>query len=454
MIVTETPYASQAGLEILRAGGSAVDAAIAAQMVLTLVEPQSSGLGGGAFMLTAEKDGTIAVTTAARWRPRARAPACSSTRPATRATFPDVVHGGLSVGVPGDVAMLARAHREHGRCPGRDCSSPRSGWQNAASRCRGAWPRRCDSGHRHGNDAGARAVLSCRRHALGRRRSVEEPGLCTLAAAIAQKGADAFYKGAIASEIARAVTHAPRNAVVMTRADLANYRVQVRKPVCGTYRRYRVCSAPPPAGGVVVLEILALMNRFPSAQLQPDTLSEIHLIVGGTTPRLCRSRALAGRSALRAPADARPVRCRLRAQRRETDRSCARSWARPRGHPPMKHECSTTRPQRRCPKHGTSHLSIVDDRGEVVSMTTTVEAGFGSYLTVGGFMLNNQLTDFSFVPTDAGRAVANAPAAHKRPLSSMSPVSRLRTRRQIVCRDRFARRPQHHCVTWRKRLRR
>ena len=398
MIVTANPYASQAGLEMLRAGGSAVDAAIAAQAVLGLVEPQSSGIGGGAFMLLAEKTGALAGYDGREVAPASANPRMFLDAQGKPRGFMDAVVGGLSVGVPGNIAMLAKAHAAHGRLPWARLFQPAIKLATNGFKVppRLAAELRSESGV--GDMPGTRALYF---HADGtpvaEGELLKNPAYAETLRQIAHGGADTFYKGRIADAIVAAVTHAPRNPTVMTRADLANYRALDRTPLCGTYRRYRVCSMPPPAGGVVMLQILALVQHLPQAQLQPNTVSEIHLV--SQAQRLAyadRARWLGDPAFVTPPTlgllDAAYVAARAKLIDPARDMGTAAA-----GTPPMRQTLDYA-PQRSPVGAGTSHLSIVDDRGEVVSMTTTVESPFGSYLTAGGFILNNQLTDFSFDP--------------------------------------------------------
>jgi gamma-glutamyltranspeptidase/glutathione hydrolase len=250
---------------------------------------------------------------------------------------------------------------------------------------------------------------------------LKNPELAATLRLIAKSGPKAFYSGAIAQHIVDAVQHAPVNPGGMTLADLAGYHAVERPAVCGEYRMYRLCSmGPPSSGGVAVLQILGMLERFPSAQLQPNSLSEVHLftqasrlafadramylgdpdVINVPVAGLLDKTYLAQRSALIDPAK---------------DMGTAAA-----GTPPQKH--ADYAPQKSQQLPGTSHLSVVDDRGQVVTMTMTVEFVFGSEIMANGFFLNNELTDFSFDPVRDGKPVANAPAPGKRPMSAMSPT--------------------------------
>jgi gamma-glutamyltranspeptidase/glutathione hydrolase len=423
MIAVATPYAAQAGLEMLRAHGSAVDAAIAAQLVLTLVEPESSGIGGGAFVLLYDP----AKKQVTSFDGREIAPASAtpsmfldaSSKP--RAHF-DAIPGGLSVGVPGVIAMLELAHKRYGRLPWAKLFGPAIAL--------------ADKGFPVGRKLAATLkafpqmaqMPDVKRYfykpdgtPLGEGEILKNPELAKTLRAIAQNGAQAFYSGPIAQSIVDAVQHAPVNPGGMTLADLASYRPRELPPVCGTYRGYRLCSmGPPSSGGVGVIQILSMLQHFPSKSVVPGTLLGTHLFTQASRLAFAdRAKYLGDTSFVDVPlagllddgylAD--------RAKLIDPNKDMGMAEA---GTPPEKH--AEYAPQRTPQLPGTSHMSIVDDHGEVVSMTTTVEFVFGSETMASGFFLNNQLTDFSFEPTRNGVPVANAPAPGKRPLSAMSPT--------------------------------
>ena len=425
MIAAANPYASQAGLDMLRAGGSAVDAAIAAQLVLTLVEPESSGIGGGTFMIlwdpakkhvtsfdgreTAPASATPGMFLDAQGQPRGHM---------------DVIPGGLSVGVPGAIAMLELAHRKYGRLPWAKLFEPAI--------------RLAQNGFPVGRKLAAtlRAFPQMARMPdikayfykpdgtpLAQGEILKNPELAATLKAIAQGGAKAFYTGAIAAAIVDKVNHAPVNPGGMKLADLAGYEAKERAPVCGVYRAYRLCSmAPPSSGGVSVLQILGMLARFPEKDLQPDTLSEIHLFSEASRLAFAdRAKYVGDPDAVHVPVAALLDKAYL-AQRSALIDPAHDMGTAEAGTPPIKHAALDFAPQRTPQLPGTSHLVVVDDRGQVVSMTMTVEFVFGSEMMAKGFFLNNELTDFSFEPERDGKPVANAPAPGKRPMSAMAPT--------------------------------
>lgn len=421
MVAAANPYAAKAALEMLRQGGSAVDAAIAAQMVLTLVEPESSGLGGGAFMLL--WDPTTGKLTSFDGRETAPATATpdmfldATGKP--RAHF-DAIRGGLSVGVPGVVAMLELAHRKYGKLPWAKLFAP------AIALARNGVP----VGHKLAATLRAYpqivAMPDVKRYftkpdgtLYNEGDLLTNPDLAAALKTIAKGGARAFYSGRIARDIVGKVQQALVNPGGMTLADLAHYRAKERLPVCGAYRGERIClMGPPSSGGIAVLQILEMLERFSPKELTPNSLGEVHLFSQASRLAFADRAVYSGDPAfVRVPLPGLLDRHYLRARARLIDPTRDMGEAAP-GSPPG----ARFAPQIPHELHGTSHMSIVDGAGEVVSMTTTVEFVFGSEMMADGFFLNNELTDFSFVPTRDGKPVANAPAPGKRPMSAMAPA--------------------------------
>ena len=337
----------------------------------------------------------------------------------------DVIPGGLSVGVPGTVAVLAMAHKAHGRLPWARLFEPAIRLAEQGFVVQPRLARELDQGReRYGSMPGLRALFfNADGTPVRTGQILRNPELAATLREIAEKGPDAFYRGATADKIVQAVANAPRNRAVMTRADVAAYLAKSREPLCGMYRRYRICGVPPSTSGTVtVLQILALLERFPSAQLQPSTLSTVHLVSEASHLAYAdRDRWIGDPDFVSVPLqgllDRGYIQTRSRLINPEHSMGIAQA-----GTPPMKQGVIEYAPQPQQVEHGTSHLSAVDDRGQVVSMTTTIEAGFGAQITAGGFVLNNELTDFAFDPVIDGQPVANAPGPGKRPVSSQSPV--------------------------------
>lgn len=423
MIAAANPYAAKAGLEMLHEGGSAVDAAIAAQMVLTLVEPESSGLGGGAFLVLYDPK-TKKVTT---FDGRETAPASATSdmflgpdgkpRPKSQ-----VIPGGLSVGVPGVVAMLEMAHKKYGRLPWAKLFAPAI---KLAADGFPVGPKLARTIVEEKDAAQMPDIKHYFYHADGtplhEGEILKDPPLADALRAIAAHGSRAFYYGQIAAAIVNAVQHAPVNPGGMTLADLANYRAVERDPVCGSYRGNRICSmGPPSSGGVAILQVLEMLERFPSSDLQPESLSFVHLFAEANRLAFAdRAKYLGDPGFVRVPVQGLLDHNYLAARSQLIDPAHDMGTAQAGTLPNLPFDYA---PQRTPQRHGTSHLSVVDVRGEVVSMTTTIESGFGAMVMAKGFLLNNELTDFSLEPMIDGKPVADAPEPGKRPMSAMAPA--------------------------------
>ncbi|WP_043364533.1 gamma-glutamyltransferase [Belnapia sp. F-4-1] len=420
MVVAAHPMASAAGLAMLRAGGNAVDAAIATQAMLTLVEPQASGIGGGALMLHWD----AAARRLATWDGRETAPAAASPslflRDGQPMGFHEAAVGGRAVGVPGVLRMLEAVHKRQGRLPWAQLFAPAIAAAEAgfAVTPRLAAQIAADA-ERLRRDPQARAYFLPENKPLAEGARLRNPALAATLRAIAEQGADALHRGPIAAEIAAAVRgHA--NPGLLTTDDLAGYAPVERQPVCGPYRGFTVCSMPPPSsGGVAVLQILAMLSHQ-DMQLDPRSLDAAHLL--GEAGRIAfadRNRYLADTDHVAVPVRGLldPTYLAIRAQL--IDRDHALATPRP-GNPPWQGGAplASQPPQ---PEHGTSHISVVDAAGNAVALTTTIEDVFGARVMVRGFLLNNELTDFSFLPEIDGRPIANRVGPAKRPRSSMSP---------------------------------
>jgi gamma-glutamyltranspeptidase/glutathione hydrolase len=423
MVAAGHPLAAAAGRDVLREGGSAVDAAIAVQMVLTLVEPQSSGIGGGALLL--HFDGGSGRLSA--WDGREAAPAAAGPdlflRDGRPMPFMEAVVGGRAVGVPGTVAMLAAAHRDHGKLPWPRliASAIRLAEEGFPISERLARDIAADADTLRRDPAAAAYFFTPDGSPLPAGHRLRNPALAATLRAIAERGAQALAQGPVAEAILAAVTGHATNPGVMVATDLATYAPRRREALCTGYRRWRVCGFPPPSsGGIAVAQILGLLGHMDMARLDPHGAEAAHLL--GESGRL----AFADRNAYVADPDFVSVPTRgltdpgyltVRAQLLDRDRAIAAPRA---GNPPWRETRFAPQPQDF--ETGTSHVSIVDAQGDAVSMTTTIEALFGARLMAAGFMLNNELTDFSFVPEANGRPVANRAEGGKRPRSSMSPT--------------------------------
>ncbi len=417
------PRAEEAGRAVLRAGGNATDAAIAVMLALTVVEPQSSGIGGGGFMVRGTADGSVTTYDGRETAPAGATPDWFLRPDGTVPPFGESVKSGLSVGVPGNIALAAKAHAAHGKLPWAKLFEPaialaRQGFRInprlrgslESTRDRAAWTA---EGRRLFFDAAGNP------HPVG--HLVVNEDLARTFEAVAAAGPDAFYQGARATELAQTVAAATPRPGAMTAADVARYVAKERAPVCGAYRRHRICGmGPPSSGGIAVIQMLGQLERFDLAALGAQSPTAWHLFA--ESQRL----AYADRELYIADSDFVPVpvaglidpgyiaqRSALIAPDR---RMATVAPGKPAG------TVTAFADGDEGPESGTSHFSAVDSAGTMVSYTSTVESGFGSGLMAHGFYLNNELTDFSRTPTVNGRPVANRVEGGKRPRSSMAPM--------------------------------
>jgi len=428
LVSAANPHASRAGAEILAAGGSAVDAAIAVQLVLTLVEPQASGIGGGAFMLYFDQEGgDLHVYDGREIAPASATPDLFLDEDGAPLGFLDAIVGGRSVGVPGVVAMLAQAHARHGVLPWAKLFDPAIALSEDGFDVSPRLHRMIDVMPRLDVDPAMRDYLFLEgKTPLPVGHRLRNPEYARTLRLLADNGPDAFYRGEIAQAIVAAVSEAPAAPRPMTLEDLANYRAVKRDELCGRYRQFTVCGMrPPSSGGVTVLQILGMLETFDMAALEPGSAEATHLLIEASRLAYAdRNLYLGDTDFVPAPIDAMLNAEYLAARATLIDFDAAME-APAAGNPEafVSGEDGTEFAPGLSPQPpSTSHFSIIDPRGNAVSMTTSVEAPFGSHLMAGGFVLNNQLTDFSFIPEVDGLPVANAVAPGKRPRSSMSPT--------------------------------
>ncbi|HYD15322.1 MAG TPA: gamma-glutamyltransferase family protein, partial [Hyphomicrobium sp.] len=403
LISTANTLASEAGREILRAGGSAIDAAIAAQLVLGLVEPQSSGLGGGAFLLHWDESRKTLETYDGRETAPAAATPDRFMKEGKPLDFDFAVRSGLSVGTPGIPRLIEEAHKRHGKLPWAKLFEPaiklaRDGFEVSTRlyfllRWFGTEGLSPAARHYFFDGTGSPFPIGY---------LLKNPDYAATLEALAKDGADAFYSGPIADAIVAAVKGAPNASGDLSLADLAGYKVVERPPLCIDYRAHRVCGmGPPSSGGMAIAQSLKLIEPFDVGK-GPDAAmrtSAMHLIV--EAERL----AYADRNRYVADPDFVPVPPGLldpdylasRSSLINPGKAMAKAEA---GVPPdaAKRAFGIDGTYERA---GTSHLSVIDADGNAVALTTTIEGPFGSGLYAAGFLLNNQLTDFSFRPEDA-----------------------------------------------------
>lgn len=423
MVSAADPRAAEAGAAMLRQGGSATDAAIATMLALTVVEPQSSGIGGGGLYLHTDRQGRVETIDGRETAPAAASPAWF-VKDGKQLFYPDAVPGGTSVGVPGNIALAAKAHHAHGRLPWARLFAPaialaRDGFEVTP---------RLHNALKAANYAAAfteegRALyFGADGEPLPVGTRIRNPALAAMLGAIAAQGPKAFYAGANPKAIVARVTTAPRNPAPMTETDIGSYQAKDRAPVCAKYRIYRICGmGPPSSGATTVLATLGQLERFDLHGLGKTSVVAWHLIAESqrlayadrarysadadfvTVPvaGMIDRKYLAARSALIDPGKTMPS---VSAGTPPGAETLARADA------PYAEE------------RGTSHIAVVDRAGSAVSYTSTIESAFGSGLMVSGYFLNNELTDFDMQAQQGGRLVANRPDSGKRPRSSMSPT--------------------------------
>ena len=417
------PRAEAAGMAMLKRGGSATDAAIATMLALTVVEPQSSGIGGGGFLVRGAADGSVETVDGRETAPMGATPDWFLNADGSVPPFMESVLSGLSVGVPGNIALAAEAHGRHGKLPWAVLFEPaiklaRDGFAINVRLAQSL----TQSSDRAASSAGGRALFyDGQNRPLPAGTLVRNPDLARTFEAIAERGPEAFYRGPIAREIAETVASATPRPAPMTEADIAAYEAKLRDGVCGLYRGYRVCGmGPPSSGGVAVLQILGQLERFDLRALGLGNPVTWHLFL--ESQRLAyadRELYLADSDFVSVPVAGLIDRAYLaeRSALISPDTTMAEALPGvPRG--AQSALADGDEPEER----GTSHIAAVDAMGTMISYTSTIEGAFGSGLTANGFYLNNELTDSSRSPTVDGKPVANRVEPGKRPRSSMAPT--------------------------------
>ncbi|MBN8814083.1 MAG: gamma-glutamyltransferase [Sphingomonas sp.] len=422
VVSSADPRASAAGQEILRKGGSAADAAMAMMLALTVVEPQSSGIGGGGlFVYNDGKTGMVSTVDGRETAPMAATPQRFVGPDGKALPFIKAFPGGKSVGVPGNIRLMAMAHARWGKLPWKDLFAPAIRLAEEGfvvnDRLNGSiamvsplWK----------DFPAAAALYLPGGKPLPVGTTFKNPELAALLKKLADQGPEAFYSGANAQAIVDAATGSSVAPSDMTLADLAAYRAKERPPVCGTYRTYKICGmGPPSSGATTVLGILGMLERFDMKKLGKDSPVAWHLI--GEAMELAyadREKYLGDGDFIDVPVAGLIDRAYLKSRSKliSPTRTLAKYEA---GTPPGAPQ-RTAAVQNEVP--GTTHFVAIDSDGNIVSMTSTVEGPFGSQLLANGFVLNNELTDFTLAPERDGKPVANRVEPGKRPLSSMSPT--------------------------------
>lgn len=421
MVVAPEPRAASVGRDILRRGGSAVDAAVAVQMVLTLVEAPETGIGGGGFLL--HRDAASGAMVMYDGRETAPAAARADRFRLVGQPMPKwlAVPTGLSVGVPGMLAMLEQAHAEHGRLPWSELIRPAVDMAREGVVMSPFLRSQIlsDPSLRLFHDTREQFLAPARRQPPRMRR----PELARLLERVAERGSRAFYRGAAARELVAAARERWPGGSDITPADLAGYEPRRREAVCGAYREWTVCGASPPSsGGVAIIQSLAMLERFAIGDMAPAGVEAVHLVAEASRLAFAdRAHFIGDPDRVRVPLTGLLNRDYL--ARRSALIDPERARARVHAGEPGGEAWARSRPAPRPDTgSGTSHTSIVDARGNSVSLTGSIEVPFGSRIMVNGHLLNNQLTDFDFDALPGGHESPNAVAGGKRPRSSMAPV--------------------------------
>ncbi|WP_087018249.1 gamma-glutamyltransferase [Thaumasiovibrio subtropicus] len=424
MVASANPLATEAGYAVLKKGGSAIDAMVAVQTMLGLVEPQSSGLGGGAFLVyyNAEKQ-QLTSYDGRETAPLAATPELFLDDKGQPLAFFDAVVGGRSVGTPGTVKLMADLHQQYGNQPWAELLQPalltaQQGFK-VSPRLAGAI---AADQKRLSRYPDTRAYFfTAEGQPLAEGHRLKNPDYAKTLTQLAKEGADAFYHGQIARDIVHRVQHADGNPGVLALRDFAAYEIKQRDVICAPYQQYEICGMGPPSSGALTIgQILGIVSQFDLKTLGPNNPISWQII--GDASRL----AFADRGNYMADTDFVPMpeglldpdylksRAALINQGKAlTDVSA--------GSPPWQTPVARqTLPAIELPS--TTHIVIIDAKGNIVSMTSTIENGFGSRLMSNGFLLNNELTDFAFAPVKTGHLIANRVEPGKRPRSSMAPT--------------------------------
>jgi gamma-glutamyltranspeptidase/glutathione hydrolase len=423
MVASAHPHATRAGVDILARGGNAVDAAIAVEMVLGVVEPESSGLGGGSFILYWQnKDRTLQSYDGRETAPTWVGDKSLSQVRKGSASFMQRVAGGKYVAVPGTVAVLKQIHDEHGKLPWSDL------FDHAIELAENGFE---VSPKLHMWVSSLPSVQTLPRikafltndgipHPVG--TIVQNRDLADSLRKVAAGGADAFYHGSLSEEISHAIRNAKINPVEFEAGNLKTYQAVRRDPVCGPYRDWKICSmGPPSSGGITLLQIMAMLEPQDMATLEPGSVEAVHLIAEASRLAFAdRNFYIADSDFVVVPVDGLLDPAYLAARATLIEKTASGSRALPGDLKSKQPPSNAGDDAEKLPS--TSHVSIIDGQGNAVSMTSSVGFAFGSSLMAGGFFLNNHLTDFAGPKVIEDRVVANGLEVAKRPRSSMSPT--------------------------------
>lgn len=421
MVAAANPHAVDAGYEILRRGGSAVDAAVAVQAMLGLVEPQSSGPGGGAFILYWDNEESKLYSIDAReTAPMDATESLFLDEEGNAPKWIDAVVGGRSVGTPGVIRGLELAHKRWGKA---DWSSLFSQTIELSKEGFEVSPRLAKLVEMEINP-GVKKMPAASNYffpngePLAAGSTLKNLDYANSLSLIAEQGADALYQGELAEKIVNAVQNSPIEPGVLSLKDLSQYKAKLREPVCSVYRQYQVCGmGPPSSGGITTLQTLGVLENFELGELEPNSEQFVHLFTQASRMAYAdRNQWIADPDFVEMPVEAMLDKTYLSSRADKiTENDMGKAKPGVQLQPGYEQDIAYELPN-------TSHVSIVDAEGNVLSMTTSIEMGFGSTVMAGGFLLNNQLTDFSLAPGDGKEKYANRVEAGKRPRSSMDPI--------------------------------
>ncbi|WP_322407404.1 gamma-glutamyltransferase [Idiomarina sp. PL1-037] len=421
MVAAANPHAVEAGYEVLKRGGSAVDAAIAVQAMLGLVEPQSSGPGGGAFILYWDNEENKLYSIDAReTAPMDATESLFLDEEGNAPKWIDAVVGGRSVGTPGVIRGLELAHKRWGKA---DWSSLFSQTIELSKQGFEVSPRLAKLVEMEINP-GVKKMPAASNYffpngePLKVGSTLKNPDYAKSLSLIAEQGADALYQGELAEKIVNAVQSSTIEPGVLSLKDLSQYKAKLREPVCSVYRQYQVCGmGPPSSGGITTLQTLGVLENFELGELKPNSEEFAHLFTQASRMAYAdRNQWIADPDFVEMPVEAMLDKTYLSSRADKiTEKDMGKAKPGIQLKPEYEQDIAYELPN-------TSHVSIVDAEGNVLSMTTSIEMGFGSTVMAGGFLLNNQLTDFSLAPGDGNEKYANRVEPGKRPRSSMDPI--------------------------------
>jgi len=423
MVASANPYATKAGLAMLEKGGSAVDAVIAAQMVLTLVEPQSSGIGGGTFILHwHEENKKLTSFDGRETAPQAATSDLFLDKKGQPLSWIDAVVGGKSVGVPGILASLKMSHEKFGKLPWSELFVPAITLAEQGFVVSPRLEKLLGANY----NPGIHKLPEINEYFFPNGKKIQagdilkNPKLAKSLRSIAKEGVSVFYQGWLAKSIVNKVQTSVISPGLLSLDDMINYKAIERPAVCGDYHQYKLCGmAPPSSGGITIIQILAQLASFNMGQYQANSLQAMHLLAQSSRLAFAdRNKYLADTDFVNVPVEGLLNRDYLasRAKLINTNSDMGRATAgMPIGAEIQANDNAIERPS-------TSHLVVIDAEGNAISMTSSIENGFGSALMVEGIILNNQLTDFSSSPKRNGYWVANRVEPGKRPRSSMAPM--------------------------------